>query len=337
MSSETETTGWTGLIPYYPGDIAIATALTVGCWYAVSTVPTENWLRPALAVPFLLVFPGYAVLSALFPAAPQPASAGRTDRPRGIDIAERAGLTIAVSIPVLIALVIGLTVLGPGLQVGPATNALGLVTIGVLQVAALRRRRLEREQRFRVSPTAAFDRLVSTGSTRATLSGITLIVAVLLAAGVMLFAIVAPPAAGSYTELAIYGAQDDGEYAIGALPAAIEPNTAVDAGVEVSNQHDDSHQYVAIVQQQRLDGETVRDRTRLERIEYDLASGQTNRRDIAISPDTTVDQPVRIAVLLYDTTDGSVPDEATLENADQAGYFWLTVTTAPDEGTPVGE
>ncbi|WP_247728456.1 DUF1616 domain-containing protein [Halovivax limisalsi] len=338
MSSETETTGWAGLLRYYPADVAVATVVTVGCWFAVRALPIGSELRPLVAVPFLVVLPGYALLSVLFPAAARSAAAGATDRPRGLDFVERAGLTIAVSIPLLIAIAVALPLGGRGLEAAPAIDALGAVTVALLQLAALRRGLIGPDGQFTVAPRAAFDRLVGTGSGRSPISAIVLLGAIALASGVLLFAIVAPPAAGSYTELAIYGEAENGTDEIGAIPTAIEPGTSVDARVEVSNQHGDRRSYVAIVQQQTLEGETVRDRTRLGTIEYDLASGESNRRDVDITPTAPLDQPVRVAVLLYDTAAGPVPDAPTMDNADRTLYFWITVTEDPsDDRTTVGE
>lgn len=52
--------------PFRPGELRIVAALTLLAW-AATLLPLPNWLQAATALPLVLVLPGYAIASALFP------------------------------------------------------------------------------------------------------------------------------------------------------------------------------------------------------------------------------------------------------------------------------
>ncbi len=333
MSSETETSSRFGFVRSYPGDLVLGSAATICCWYAVSSLPAGSRLRIAFALPLLFALPGYATIAILFPGAPGTASqtSERLLRIQGIDLAERLALSFATSLSLLPVIAGGIVLIGLDLEPSTATNVLGALTIAAMQLGAWRRLQRPREKRFTVHPRREFDRLVGTERRSNTWSALLLIAAFGLAAGVLLFALASPPAAASYTEIAVYGENENGTYEIGAVPAAIEPNASVPLSVEVTNNHDEDRTYTAVIQEQSVDDGTVLERTTLAELEYDLERGTSTQAERAIQPTAALNETVRIVILLYETDDGAVPVEPTMDNADKALYFWMTVTEDPDD------
>ncbi|WP_254862671.1 DUF1616 domain-containing protein [Halovivax gelatinilyticus] len=333
MSSETTHRSWLGVVRSYPGDLLACTAITVGCWYAVTSLPPGSRLRIAATVPLLLALPGYAVVSILFPGAAQrrPTQRETPRQARGIDLAERLGLSFGISIALLPVVSTLIVLVGFDLSATSATTAIGGLTVVAAQAGAWRRSRVPIADRFVLSPVDQFRRLTGEDARYATATAGVLVGAVVLSVGVLLFAIASPPAAASYTEIALYGEDSDGEYEIGAIPAAIEPNGSVSVGVEVTNNHDETRPYTAVIQQQTVDDGEVIDRTESTRLEYQVDPSSSSIEDATIAPQAPLDEPVRIVVLLYETDDGVVPDEPTLDNADQSLYFWITLTEDPDD------
>ncbi len=151
----------------------------------------SNVLRIILGFPFVLFFPGYALLTALYP------------RRATISGIERTALSLALSIAVvpLIGLLLNYTPLGIGLE-SMLYSTLAFI-VGMSVIAEFRRRRLSPQDRFslefyleRPHPGAGrWDRLLS----------IALLVAILGALGMMGYAIAMPKEGQQFTEFYLLG------------------------------------------------------------------------------------------------------------------------------------
>lgn len=338
MSSPTETGRRFEIVRRYPADLAAVSLTALVCYYAVTTLSPGSTLRVGAAIPLLFFLPGFALVSIFFPATERsaPPGTGGPDRPRGVDSVERLGLSFAVSIAILpvIAIIFGITagVVDVGLERTPAAAALAGLTVVAAQLGVVRRLRLPPEERFVARPFAWIDRLGYDGRANvASLSTVLLIAAVCVAAGALVFALASPLAGAEYTQLALYGEDEDGEYVAGELPEAVEPDAEIPMALEVANNEGEERNYTVVIQQQRVDDGTVQDRTELDRIEYRLDDGEIEREELTIQPTAEDNETVRIVALLYDADAGDVPATPGMDDADHDVYFWTHVTEDPDD------
>ncbi|WP_049906987.1 DUF1616 domain-containing protein [Halovivax asiaticus] len=334
MSSHTETPGsGVSLGRRYPIDLLACTGLVICCWYAVTTLPAGSRLRMIVSLPLLTVLPGYALGAVLFPAAARQVGETGTGRgrSRGITTAERLGLALGLSI-----VVVAITILGLGIRPGPittvpTTTAIATITAVSAIVGMWRRFRVPVSKRFTLRPDYWTGQLLDSGDSRyVTASVLVLVAAVALAGGALTYAIVTPVAGGSYTEIALYGEDENGSAEIGAVPEAVEPDSSIPITIELSNEHRQAQEYTVVVQEQTVTTGEPTNRTEVSRLQYDVGAGERERRTTTLVPGVGLDETVRVVALLYETDDGTVPTTPSMENADDYVYFHTHVTDDPD-------
>lgn len=272
------------------------------------------WL---LGVPFLLVLPGYAIVAALFPEQPVPASrAGAT--PAG---AGNPGWTVRLALSlVLSAIVVGTVgvVLDWvwGIRLAPVVVAVAGVTISAAGVAGLRRLRLP--VKLRASPVA--DRTFGFHPTGSTAQNLTLAIAVLALVGSVAFVGAVPPQGEAFTESYLLTEDADGE-----LVADGYPTTFVDGesrplhlGIENNEFRPVTYEVVVVLQDVDDDG-TVVAREYLDRFTVELAHGESAVLEREIAPTMTGDG-LQLSFQIHKDTD---PDDAA--TPDQTLQLWIDV------------
>jgi len=328
--------------PSEDADLVVAGVLTLAA-LAATLLPflEETPLRAALGFAFVLLVPGYALVSALFPGSAVPgrgddgAASGRDDAPGG---PARVALAVLTSV-VLAAMVGGALSLTVGLGETNAVVALAAVSLGALGVAVRRRRALAPEERFAVPlrtwAAGTWTALTEPETRGAAALNVVLAVAVVVSVGGVAYATAVPGNQEQFTEL--YLLTDDGS---GDLVAADYP-TEFTAGdprsqyVGVRNREGETVSYTLLVEIQRVtvtnDSIRVREREPLRRFNPQLADGESWRRNHTVAP-TMTGEGLRLTYLLYN---GSPPDRPTVDNADQHAYTWVTVS-APNGSAPNG-
>jgi uncharacterized membrane protein len=152
----------------------------------------SNILRIILGMPFVLFFPGYALLVALFP---------RKDGPSGIEkVALSFGLSIALT--ALIGLTLNYTPFGIRLESVLYSQAAFILIVSI--IAWLRRRRLPEGERFSIDFRLGLSALWRGGVWDKVLS-IVLVLVILGALGTMGYVIAKPKAGESFTEFYLLG------------------------------------------------------------------------------------------------------------------------------------
>jgi uncharacterized membrane protein len=171
--------------------LLILNILSVILILVVTFLPT-NVLRIILGIPFVLFFPGYALMAALYP---------KKDPISGI---ERVALSLGLSIAVtpLIGLILNYTPLGIRLE--SVLYSLFFFIFVTSLIAWLRRRRLPEAERFSFELHLALSALWR-GGTRDRVLSIVLVLAILGALGAMGYVIAKPKAGQSFTEFYILG------------------------------------------------------------------------------------------------------------------------------------
>jgi len=116
-------------------DLLLINALSVLLILAVALVP-ESPLRTVLGIPFVLFFPGYALVSSLFP--------GKMD----LDGVERLALSIGLSLAVVPLIGLALNYTPWGIRLQPTMASLFLFTLVMSLLSAYRRGRLRPDLRY---------------------------------------------------------------------------------------------------------------------------------------------------------------------------------------------
>ncbi|UTF55006.1 DUF1616 domain-containing protein [Natronosalvus rutilus] len=333
MSLTTKTQNTVGAVGRYPTDLAFVTLATVLAYVLVTNLSPGSGLRLLSALAFVSFLPGYALVSMLFPVrararAPGPQATAEA-RPGGIDAAERLALGLGLSIAVVPIVVLALPLTRWGLTVGSTIGALAAVTVVAAQLAVIRRLRVPPADRFTVSLAGLRKRFSSaneTGAARA--SSLLLGLAIIAAVGVLLYSFTAPMAAGGFTQLAIYTAEGDGDLEA-EMPDTVAPGDSIPITFQIHNEEGREMEYTVVMQEQVVaDGEVVERVTHQEvtAISQSGDGGQiTAERSVA--PAAGDGETVRIAVMLFE---GDAPETATMEEATEYTYFWVTVETPPD-------
>lgn len=334
MSLPTGTATRFGFVRRYPFDLALVSAAAIVSSLGLTTLQIGSELRLLLALPLLLFLPGYAFVSVLFPTRARRAHRDRPSErfPRGIDLAERLALSVALSLAIAPLVTIGLAPSQWGLNAESAAAVLGVATVGLAQIGVVRRVRIPEPDRYTVTAGSIYRRIRPDreGGLLASVTSLLLVVAVVGAIGALLFALVSPPAAGGFTELGVYTEDEGGDLVADEYPDELAPGESTPLVVTVDNQEGEEAAYTVVVQEQRLEDDEVVERTELDRIETTVADGDTERIDHDLSP-TASDGTVRVVYLLYE---GDVPANPTIENADEDVFVWVTVADgSADDGT----
>jgi len=170
----------------FTNDILLINILVLLLIVVITLLPFDI-LRIILGLPFLLLFPGYALMAALFP---------KKGDLSGIErVAFSFGLSIAVTI--LIGLILNYTPWGISLYV--ILLSLTFFILATSAIAYFRRRRLSAEERFTVSFQIAIPRWAGLNNVDKALS-IVLALSLLAAIGALAYVVAAPKAGEHFTE-----------------------------------------------------------------------------------------------------------------------------------------
>lgn len=163
----------------------------------------DSFLRILLGLPFILFFPGYVLIAALFP--------GKKD----LDGIERAALSFGTSIAVVPLLGLILNYTPFGIRLYPVYATIAGFTLIMSTAAVQRRRALPEEERFRV-PIVEVRKAVmdvkwrEMGGADRVLS-ILLVLSILGAVGALVYVIVTPKVGERFTEFYILGSEGKAE------------------------------------------------------------------------------------------------------------------------------
>ncbi|TMT86910.1 DUF1616 domain-containing protein [Haloterrigena sp. H1] len=311
--------------------IGVAGFTTVATVLLVSINVSSTVARAAVGFPLLFLVPGYVTVSALFPrAAPaqQPQADDRQfiQQTQALTDVERVALSFGLSFALLpiLGLVIALT---PWAFTGPvvvgtvacfALIGVSLATARRLSVPPADRYQIDFGRRFEAARVAIFD---ATSSFHVVVN-VALVCSMVLAMTTVGYALVAPQDGEQYTSLQLLTEDETGELVASGYPSEIDAGDSVPLVVAVENQEGQGMEYTAVVQEQRLEGGEVVERTELQRIDYAVEDGTTTYADRELTPETD-DGTVRIAVLLY--MDDDVPERPTTDNAYRSVYFGTEV------------
>jgi uncharacterized membrane protein len=300
-------------------DLVVLVGATALADLSLVTAPsTPVRLLPAL--PLFLLFPGYAVVSALFPKR----RVGVAGRRTGIDGVERLGLSFGVSLALLP--VVGVVLLAAQTAVTTATVAAAHSTVVVLGavVAAVRRAALPTADRFETPATGVVDAVRSNlldAPRRDVVANVAVLVAVLAATSVVAAGVVAPLPRGGYDTVSVLTEADDGSLVAADYPDSVATDESTTLVVSVENHRRAATDYTVVVQLQGVEEGAVVRRAELDRFAVGIGAGETATRRHSVRPSFAGDD-LRLTYLLYR---GDPPDEPTRANAAREVHLWIDV------------
>jgi len=314
--------------------VALGTLLTVAA--VALPVVRSTPLRSALAVPFVLFLPGYALVAALFPEARERSSEADEGRGAssqaagsGLTHVERAALSFGVSIAVvpLVGLVLNVTPFG--IRLAPVLLAVAGLTLAATLLAAYRRLRLPASDRFRV-PYRQWGRSVvgvfagHESNADRVLSVLT-VLALLLAVTSAGYAVAVPKQAGAFTELYLVTEQDDGELIADDYPTEFVRGESESLVVGVGNYEHRSVEYSLIVELQEVtvgnDSTRIHDRDEVVRRQLTLSDEETRENRVTVTPELTGER-LRLSFMLFKS---DPPSNPTADDAYREAHLWISV------------
>lgn len=149
-------------------------------------------LRVILGLPFVLFFPGYTLIAALFP------------RKDDLDGIERVALSFGLSIAVVPLIGLGLNYTPWGIRLYPIYISLVIFITAMSVIAGYRRRKLRREDRFKLIFEISFPEWGKLSRLDKVLS-VALVAAILFAVGSIIYVVTTPKVGEKFTEFYILG------------------------------------------------------------------------------------------------------------------------------------
>ncbi len=205
-----------GLLPLNIGAVLLVLMITL--------VPATP-LRLVLGLPFLLLFPGYALMAALFP------------RNNQLDAVKRAAFSVAFSIAIVSLTGLALSYTPAGISLYSALASVSAFIFAVSVFAWHRQRRLAPAERFRLSLSVS-DILGNEAGTDRRLS-VLLGIAILAALSAFLFAAAFPRTGERFTEFYVLGP----EGAAANYPRELEVGEAVSVTIGIINREHETASY----------------------------------------------------------------------------------------------
>lgn len=295
-------------------------------------------VRVALALPLVLLTPGYAFISALFPEAP--------DEEDGFGTLERVALSIALSLAIVAMIAYAANFTPYGITTPPITIAVVAWTVLFSLLGLVRRARLGPEARYgmRSSPSLGVIPGLFTvkqrrpGDTygpfepeneRHLLLNVFLVfslLALVAGGGYMAFAAPSLPDEQPHTEFYLLSENGEGELTSTDLPTDLSAGETAPITVAIENHEGETETYTTVVYQQEVtlsdDGRTVESvdgEEELDRFETTVENGETERESYDAGP--TTDGDTYVWFLLYH---GDVPEDPSPENADETTRLAFT-------------
>lgn len=276
----------------------------------------------AIGLPAVLFAPGYALVAALFPRGAF--GLREAEAHRELTVGER--LALAVGLSVCVVPLLGLALNFSPLLIEPATylSVIGVTTVALTVVAAVRRQMTSPQERFEPALLARASEAV--GSARMASGTTLLVVAGLVVVGASIGATAVTTNSGEeFTEfyLSTPGLEQpagEGE----AFTDQLALGESAEITVGITNQEGEDVTYTVVVLLQSLDGGEVQDEHRLDTLVVPVAQGETVEQRHTMTP-VVAGENLRVTYLLFEgpVPSGTQPSES---EAYRHVHIWVTVT-----------
>ena len=350
-----------------PADLAAVLAVVALTNLAVFLpVVNDSPIRVVVGLVFVLFVPGYAFIAALFPEQGDPPtdepgdgdveSAENGFRDRGIDGIERAALSFGLSIAIvpLVGLVLNFTPFG--IRLVPILVSISGFTAVTAAVAAVRRRRLPEEERFRVPYrewlARGRDEMFAPDSTADAALNVLLVVAIVMATSSVVYTVAVPTQGEQFTEFYVLTENESDELVAANYPEELVAGEPQPIHVGVENNEYETVEYTVVVQLQAVELEerqvrltdrtetgeganrtvtqvVVTNRTEVDRYSTTVAHNESDiqNRTLAVDGETAAafeGSDRRVKFLL---SRNEVPAQPTADNTYRDLHLWVEVRT----------
>lgn len=305
--------GWTR-------DLGLVVALVAITNLVLFGVDAPRAVVVLVGVPFLLLLPGYAVVSVLFPE-----DTGRLHRSEPAqpwdepDHLVRLGLSLVVS-AVVVALVGVALSAAAAIALVPVVVSVSVVTVLATVLAAIRRLRVVPAER--AMPFGDGSRVWDRFGDGSTVQGGAAAVALLVLVATLAVTGAAPSQGEAYTEFYLLSENENGTLTADSFPQNFTSGEGESLYVGIENNEHEPKSYEVVMVAQAVDENgSVIIQQQVDRFEAQLAHGENITVEREVAP-TIVGQEIRLRVLLYE---GSAPDNPSEGTADQTLQIWIDV------------
>ncbi len=297
--------------------LAAMTVLTAGLLWTQALPQYIVWI---IAVPFIVFYPGYALMAALFPEKAPQLHTSEVEPKQAPTRLSRVALAIVLS-PVLLGILAILLSPWNAVALGPLLIGITAITLGGLVIAAVRRLALPPHVREGITVAEAKSWLqltVPTGSRQ----NISLVLAIVLLVGVSTVAMTMPMDGEAYTEAYLLS-ETDGEYLATNLPDDVDAGDTEVFHVGIENHENEEVTYEMVAVFQELDGGgEVSAQQELNASTVTLGDEEQAIEEQSFTV-PTVEGEHRLQVLIYE---GEMAEDPTDDNADHVLQLQLTVS-----------
>jgi len=310
--------------------VVLAAVMTVVLAFYSGPKGSFAYLQVPLGFLFAFIFPGYAIMAALFPA-----SGGAVtdqDSNDAIDGIERVVLSLGLSIAVVPMVGLFWNFTPWGIELVQVLGSVAGVTIVAVIVAFYRRWQLPSMQRFKPGFSAQMERLLRAHRTSPRIERLlNIVIALLLVSSVagLAVGITFPGEGEQYTEFYLLSEDPEtGNLTASGYPTEFKPSNRESVVVGIENNEQRTVNYTVVVELQRLArGQTtiVAESSELDRFSLVLAEGETFQQTRSLETNM-IGQNLRLVFLLYK---GTPPEESSVDNAYRQVHFWVDVKSSP--------
>lgn len=301
---------------------------------------TRPPLRLVLALPLVLLWPGYAFISALFPERPSDEE--------GFGTLERMVLSVTISLAIVASIAYVANFTPYGIRVTPITVGAVVWTIAFALLGLVRRARLASEERYRLRWTGTAVTLPSLFTLRERglegqrgpfepenerhiLLNVVLVGSILvLAVGGAYMAVAAPslPNTQPHTEAYLLTQNESGQFVADDLPTNFSSGSTQPVSLGIENHEGETKTYTTVVLQQNVtltdngsNVASVNSEEVLGQFQTTVENGESARVQYGVTPTATGN--AHVWFLVYS---GDVPNDPSPQNADTATRLSVTVS-----------
>lgn len=294
--------------------LAVITSVVLVAGVVVTPLGELRALAIVIGLPFVLLVPGYALVSAVFPRAGELAP----DRETGSSWLARLGISVAGS-GIAIAVVGGvLDFTVWGFERTAIIAGLSVFTLVATAIAWYRRRLLPTADQagFDLDTVRSYFGTVVVGESA--VSVVLTLVVILAAAGAVGVVAEKSTESGSTVELYLLGQNDSGELTAGSYPSNVTVGDPITTGIGVGTSRSPFDGYVVTrLERVTVDGETVSvsESQQLDRIDLRVPAGETRITRHTVQP-SMAGERLRLTYRLYRNGSNSVFRQT---------HVWITV------------
>lgn len=312
-----------------PADV-IVVLLGVGLSRAVFALTPGSPLRVTIILGYLLLVPGYALTTAVFPAKrPNEQRQNRQQHAMGdwkvASLGGRERLAVAFGLSVTLLPLLGFLLAGGlgGITPRSVVDSATIVALVALVVGAVRRIRLPTETRYDIVLAGRMKSSFIQPPATDALLNVGLAIAVMATVTGLGYALAVPQDGNTYTSLTLLNRNDAGELVASDYPTNVSRGDGINLILLVENHEQQAIEYTVVIQLQRVsESGSIAETERLQGFSQAVPAQGSWRVRHTVSPTITGDR-IRLTYLLYRD---SVPPDPSRATAYRSLHLWFSVS-----------